>query len=176
MRTRTLKRETLVFAGALFVAFVHAFDDALSAPGNHALAAALSLVLAAGAVWIFPRVRTGLRSALALFFGAAAAVNGSMHVKHVAEQGVGGGDVTGVLAAAAGGVLVALAIALPLVHRGEGSWKGRAIAVPATLLGLFFVIVPMSIGLSETHKWRADVGAAPSKAYRDVRFEARDGV
>jgi dienelactone hydrolase len=89
---------------------------------------------------------------------------------------VAGGDVTGVLAAAAGGVLVALAIALPIVHRGEGSWKSRVIAIPATLLGLFFVIVPMSIGLTETHKWREDVGAAPSAAYRDVTFDAGDGV
>jgi dienelactone hydrolase len=174
--TRRLKRETLVFGGAVLVALVHAFDDALGEAGDHTLAAVLSLVLAAGAVWAFPRVRTGLRAGLALFFGAAATLNGSMHVKHIAEQGVSGGDVTGVLAAAAGGVLVALAIALPIVHRGEGGWKGRAIAVPATLLGLFFVIVPMSIALTETHKWREDVGAAPSAAYRDVTFEASDGV
>jgi dienelactone hydrolase len=174
--TRRLKRETLVFGGAVLVALVHAFDDALGEAGDHALAAALSTVLAFGAVWAFPRVRTGLRSGLALFFGAAATVNGSMHIKHIAEQGVSGGDVTGALAAAAGGVLVALAIALPLAHRGEGSWKSRAVAVPATLLGVLFVVMPMSIGLTETHKWREDVGAAPSSAYRDVRFEASDGV
>jgi hypothetical protein len=176
MTTRRLKRETLVFGGAVVVALVHAFDDALGEAGDHTLAAVLSLVLAAGAIWAFPRVRTGLRAGLALFFGAAATLNGSMHVKHIAEQGVAGGDLTGALAAAAGGVLVAMAIALPVVHRGEGSWKGRAIAVPATLLGLFFVIVPMSIALTETHKWREDVGAAPSAAYRDVTFEASDGV
>jgi uncharacterized protein len=99
-----------------------------------------------------------------------------MHVKHIAEQGVAGGDVTGVLAAAAGGVLVALAIALPFAHRGDGTWKSRVTAVGATLVGLLFVIVPMSIGLTETHKWREDVGAAPSAAYRDVSFEASDGV
>jgi uncharacterized protein len=176
MKTKTLTRETLVFAGALLVAVVHAFDDALGEAGDHTLAAVLSLVLAAGAVWAFPRVRTGLRAGMALFFGAAATVNGSMHVKHIAEQGVAGGDLTGVLATAAGGVLVALAIALPIVHRGEGSWKGRTIAVPAMLLGLVFVVVPMSIGLTETHKWREDVGAAPSAAYRDISFKASDGV
>lgn len=174
--TRRLRRETIVFGGATLVALVHAFDDALSAPGGHALAAALSLLVAFGAVWAFPRVRPGLRSALALFLGAAATVNGSMHVKHIAEQGVAAGDITGVLAAAAGGMLVALAIALPWVHRGEGSWKSRVTAVPATLLGLLFLIVPMSIGLTETHKWREDVGAAPSAAYRDVSFEASDSV
>jgi hypothetical protein len=173
---RRLRRETLVFGGAVLVALVHAFDDALGEAGDHTLAAVLSLVLVAGAVWAFPRVRTGLRAGLALLFGAAATVNGSMHVKHIAEQGVAGGDVTGVLAAAAGGVLVALAIALPIVRRGEGGWKSRAIAIPAAFLGLLYVIVPMSIGISDTHKWREDVGAAPSAAYRDVTFEASDGV
>jgi dienelactone hydrolase len=174
--TRRLKRETLVFGGAVLVALVHAFDDALGEAGDHTLAAVLSLVLAVGAVWAFPRVRAGLRAGIALFLGAAATVNGSMHVKHIAEQGVTGGDLTGALAAAAGGVLVALAIALPVVHRGEGSWKSRAVAVPATLIGLLLVIVPMSIGLTETHKWREDVGAAPSAAYRDVSFKSSDGV
>jgi hypothetical protein len=174
--TRRLKRETVVFGGALLVALVHAFDDALGEAGDHTLVAVLSLVLAAGAVWAFPRVRPGLRAGLALFFGAAATVNGSMHVKHIAEQSVAGGDVSGVFAAAAGGVLVALAIALPLVHRGEGSWKSRAVAVPATLLGFLLVIVPLSIGISDTHKWREDVGAAPSATYRDISFKASDGV
>ena len=42
-----------------------------------------------------------------------------------------GSDVTGVLAAAAGLVLIGLAAAIPWLHRGTGRWLGRALAVPA---------------------------------------------
>ena len=174
--TRRSRRETLVFGGAVLVGLVHAFDDALGEAGDHTLTLALALVLGLGGIWAFPRVRTGLRSALALFFGAAATVNGTMHLKHIGEQGVAGGDVTGVLAAAAGGVLVALAIAQPIAHRGEGSWKGRVVAVPGVFALFLFSVVPLSIGISDTHKWRSDVGSPPSAAYRDVSFKAGDGV
>ena len=34
----------------------------------------------------------------------------------------------------------------------------------------------MSIGITETQKWRAEVGSPPSAAYRDVTFHATDGV
>ena len=44
------------------------------------------------------------------------------------------------------------------------------------LVGALFVLMPMCMGLYETHKWRGDVGTAPSAAYRDVTFEASDGV
>ena len=44
-----------------------------------------------------------------------------MHVLHIQTHGAAGGDVTGALAAAAGLVLVGLAVAIPWRHRGEGS-------------------------------------------------------
>ncbi len=187
-QTRRLKREALVFGGATAVALLHALDDALIhrqpgvGAGQHLLAVTVAFAFAAGAVLAFPRARTALRSALALFLGAAATVNGSMHAKHIAEQGASGADVTGLLALAAGGVLVALAIALPWVHRGEGSasrrrrWTVRAAAVPVGFIAFMFTIVPMGIGLTETHKWREDVGAPPSADYREVSFESTDGL
>ena len=83
-------------------------------PGLIALAAAIAGVLA------FPSLRPGLRAALAFAFGGLALVNGMMHVLHVQKHGAAGGDVTGALAAAAGVVLVGLAVAIPWRHRGEG--------------------------------------------------------
>ena len=44
-----------------------------------------------------------------------------LHVKHIADSVAAASDVTGVLAAAAGAVLVGLAIAIPWLHRGEGA-------------------------------------------------------
>ncbi len=95
---------------------------------------------------------------------------------HIARYGPSGGDISGALAATGGLVLVGLAVAIPVRHRGEGSWRARAVAVPLGLLGTFFVLVPIGMGLAATHKWREPVGEPPSAAYGDVTFKASDGL
>jgi uncharacterized protein len=181
-------REALVFSAATAVALVHALDDAFFdrqpgvGLGQHALAGAVSLVLGLGAVSAFPLLRPALRAALALLFGSLATVNGMLHVMHISDSGVAASDLTGVLAAAAGAVLVGLAIAIPWVHRGEGAagprrrWAYRVLAVPLGLIAFIYTIVPMSIGITETHKYREAVGTPPSADYREVAFRAGDGV
>jgi len=181
-------REALVFSGATAVALVHALDDAFLhrqpgvGLGQHALAAALSLVLGLGAIYAFPFLRPALRSALALLFGSLATVNGMLHVKHIADSGAAASDLTGVLATAAGAVLIGLAIAIPWLHRGEGTagprrrWAYRVLAVPVGLVAFVYTIVPMGIALTETHKYREPIGSPPSADYREVGFEATDGV
>jgi uncharacterized protein len=181
-------REALVFSVATGVALVHALDDAFFhrqpgvGLGQHALAAAVSLVLGLGAIYAFPYARPAVRSSIALLFGALATVNGMLHVMHISDSGAAASDVTGVLAAAAGALLVGLAIAIPWLHRGEGDagprrrWVYRVLAVPAGLLLFLYTVVPMSIALTETHKYRETIGAPPSADYREVGFEATDGV
>jgi hypothetical protein len=96
--------EALVFSAATAVALVHALDDAFFhrqpgvGLGQHALAAAVSLVLGLGAIYAFPSLRPGLRAALALLFGSLALVNGMLHVKYIADSGAAASDLTGVLA------------------------------------------------------------------------------
>jgi uncharacterized protein len=187
-RASRRSREALVFGAATAVVLLHAMDDAFFhrqpgvAVGQHAVAAALSLALGLGAVYAFPYARPGLRSAIALLFGSLATVNGMLHVKHISDSGAAASDVTGVLAAAAGAVLVGLAIAIPWLHRGEGPagprrrWAYRVLAVPLGLLAFLYTVVPMSIALTETHKYREPVGSPPGPDYREVDFEATDGV
>jgi hypothetical protein len=188
--TRAAPRSTeaRIFSAATAVALLHALDDALVhrqpgvGLGQHALAAAVSLILALAAIYAFPSLRPALRSALALLFGSLATVNGMLHVKHIASSGAAASDLTGVLAAAAGAVLVALAITIPWLHRGEGAagprrrWVYRVFAVPLGLLAFVYTIVPISIALTETHKYREPIGPPPSADYREVRFEAIDGI
>jgi uncharacterized protein len=181
-------REALLFSGATTVALLHALDDAFLhrqpgvGLGQHALAAGLSVVLALGAIYAFPHVRPAARSAIAFLFGALATVNGMLHVKHIADLGAAASDVTGALAAAAGVVLIGLAIAIPWLHRGEGAagphrrWTLRVLAVPVGLFVFVYTVVPMSIALTETHKYRESIGAPPSQDYREVAFGAGDGV
>ena len=173
---------TLVFRIAVGLALVHALDDAFvhRGPGlglgQHALAGAIAIVAALAAIGAFPSLRAGWRAALALSFGGLALVNGVMHVAHVLQYGPSGGDVTGVLAAAAGAVLVGLAIAIPWRGRGQGTVRSRALAVPGTFLALLFVLGPMGMAIVGTHKGREPVGEPPSAAYQDVTFEASDGL
>ena len=181
-------REALIFSGATAVALLHALDDAFLhrqpgvGLGQHALAAAVALVAGLGAVYVFPYARPVARSAIALLFGSLAIVNGMLHVKHIADQGAAASDLTGALAAAAGLVLVGLAIAIPWLHRGEGTagprrrWTLRVLAVPVGLLAILYIVVPMGMALTETHKYRETIGSPPSQDYREVAFEAGDGV
>jgi hypothetical protein len=180
--------EALVFTVATAVALLHALDDAFFhrqpgvGLGQHAAAAALALTLGLGAVYVFPSVRPGLRSAIALFLGALATVNGMLHVKHISDSGAAASDVTGVLAFAAGAVLVALAIAIPWLHRGEGTvsgrrrWAYRIAAVPLGLVAFFYTILPMSLGITESHDPRGEIGSPPGADYQEVAFTATDGV
>ena len=187
-RVERRSRETLLFGGAMAVAIVHALDDAVVhrqpgvALGQHLLAAALAVGLGLGAVAAFPTLRPALRAALAFLLGSLAIVNGAMHVKHVAGLGMAESDLTGLLAAVAGLVLVGLAAAIPWLHRGEGAggtrrrWARRVVAVPLGLLAAFYVVVPMGIAITETHKFREPIGAPPGPGYRDVALDAGDGV
>jgi hypothetical protein len=180
--------EVVVFGAAIAVALVHALDDAFlhRGPGvglgQHVLAAAVSLVLGLGAIYAFPFMRPAARAALAFFFGALAIVNGMLHVKHIAAEGAAAGDLTGALALAAGIVLVGLAIAIPWRHRGEGTasrrrrWAYRVGAVPVGLVLVMFTVVPIGMAITETHKFREPIGAPPSSDYREVAFDASDGV
>ena len=74
--------ETIAFRGATVVALLHAVDDAFLnrqpgvGPGQHAVAAAISLAAGVGAIVVFPRLRPGLRAGIALVFGVFAIVNG----------------------------------------------------------------------------------------------------
>ena len=180
--------QAAVFAAALVVAVLHVLDGAFLhrepgvGPGQHLLAVVVSLVLGLGAVYAFPYLRPAARSALAVFFGALAIVDGAMHAKHIAAESVAASDVTGVLALAAGVVLVGLGAAILWLHRGEGDvsgprrWAYRIGAVPAGLLLALFTIVPIATAITETHKYREHVGAPPSADYREVAFDASDGV
>jgi hypothetical protein len=146
--------------------------------GQHALAGAIAVVAWLVAAVAFPRLRPGMRAALAFAFGGLAIVNGALHAIHIARYGADGGDVTGALALAAGVVLVGVAAIIPWRHREPGGrrWPARTLAVLAGVLGTFFVLGPIGMGIVATHKWREPVGPAPGAAYADVTFRASDGL
>ena len=171
-----------LFAAAVFVALLHAFDDAFLLPGGgvpltqHALAFAIALAASGLAVWRFRSLRPGLQAALAFLFGFLALVNGARHVQHVLHDGLTANDVTGLLAFGAGLALVGLAAWIPFRHRGEGSWPARLLVPPAGLVVAWFVLAPVGMGIVDIHSLHRPVGSPPSAAYKTVSFTASDGV
>jgi alpha-beta hydrolase superfamily lysophospholipase len=188
MRRPLRDTEALVFTAASAVGLLHGLDDAFVhrgagvGLGTFALAAALAIAAALGGAVAFPRLRPGLRAVLALTFGALAATNGAMHLRHVMSDGLAGGDVTGLLALAAGLVLVGLAAVIPWRHRGRAAtsagrrWAARVLAPVGVVLVAFFVVGPAGMGLVSAHKGRHAVGPPPDGAYADVTFRAADGL
>jgi dienelactone hydrolase len=180
--------EATVFRAALAVTLLHALDDAFphrgaGVPlGQHVFGAVVTLLLGGAAAYLFPTLRPIARAAVALFAGGVAVVNGAMHLKHIDLSGASGGDFTGVLSFAAGVVLAVLAVAVLYRHRGEGAvsrrrrWTYRVVAVPLGLLAFVYTIVPVGTAITETHKWRTPIGDPPSADYREVSFDASDGV
>lgn len=181
-------REWLVFTGATGVGLLHALDDAFinrqpGVPiGEHALAGLISVAAALAAIAAFPRLRPGLRAVIALVFGALAVANGGQHVAHVVADGPARSDLTGVLAAAAGIVLLALGLWIPFRHRGwsratrRRRWINRAIAAVALVALAYLVVLPVAFAVVVTHKFRDPVDAPPGPAYREVTFRASDGL
>ena len=181
-------RETAVFRGATAVALLHALDDAFLnrqpgvGLGQHALAAILSLAAGVGAIVAFPRLRPGLRAGITLVFGVFAIVNGGLHIRHISVDGAAASDYTGVLALAAGVVLVLLGVATPFLHRGEGAptkrrrWAYRVAAIAGGALVAYAFVYPVSVAIVVTHKYREPIGDPPSAAYRPVTFQSSDGL
>jgi len=182
-----VRQEHRWFAVALGVGLLHAVDDAVlnRQPGvpvtQHLPALAAVTVGAALAVWAFPRLRPGLRSALALVAGLLISANGAMHVLQIALSSPQGSDLTGVLAAAAGLGLVALGAWIPFRHRGERPagrmlrWGRRAVAVVVGVVVGQLVMVPVLAALVQTHKFREDVVESPL-GFQPVSFSSTDGL
>ena len=180
--------ETLAFRGATVIALLHALDDAFLnrqpgvGLGQHAVAAVVSLVAGIGAMVAFPRLRPGFRASISLLFGVLAIVNGALHVAHISVDGTAGSDYTGVLALAAGVVLVLLGLAIPFLHRGEGAttrgkrWAYRFVAVAVGFLVVYAFLYPVSVAVVVTHRHREPIGDPPTTAYRPVTFTASDGL
>ena len=169
-----------MFSVAAVLALAHAFDDALLLPGagvpltRHAIALAIAVAATVAVIVKFDRIRPGLRAATAFTFGVLAAVNGGRHAHHIIHEGTTANDVTGVLALAAGVVLIGLAAWIPFAHRGEGAsgpvkrWAIRVAVLPLGLLAAMFVYMPVGMAIVDIHSLHRAVGNPPSAEYETL--------
>ena len=180
--------ETVVFGGATAVALLHALDDAFlnRQPGvdlgQHAVAAVIALAAGLAAIVAFPRLRPGLRALLAAVLGVLALANGAQHVLHIATSEPAASDVTGGAATLAGAVLLGLAVLIPVRHRGEAEttrgqrWTIRLIAIVGSVAIAIVFLIPVSMAIAWTHKYREPIGEPPSAAFAPVTFSSADGL
>lgn len=182
-------RRDLLLAAATAATALHVLDDATlhREPGttiaDHVTGAGATLVVLAVAAIVFPRLRAGAQATFALLLGLFALTLGAVHVAEIALQGrVSGGDVTGLLALAAGACALAVgALALWRSRSREGSrarrYGRRALRAVAALAVGMFVVVPVLLAVALTHKPRAAVKAADlGRPYETVTLRTRDGL
>lgn len=180
-------RALTVFVTATGVGLLHAVDDALlhrqpGVPVDQHLWGLLAVTVGAAlAVAVFRRGRTGVRAVLALAVGALTSVNGALHVLHALAGQLSGSDLTGILAAVAGAVLLVMSVVLPFRHRGERGlgparrWSVRLGVTGAVAVLVVLGLLPVSVGIVQTHLFRDTIGAAPA-GFREVAFDSSDGL
>jgi hypothetical protein len=182
------RRETTVFRLAIAVIALHVADDSFVEPppgtsaGDHLVSGLVPLAVLAIVAGAYPRLRAGWRAAIALAGGVLGAAAGIEAAHYTATVGPSGDDFTGLLALAAGAVLLGLgAIVLWRTRSANGTaarrYGRRALIGLGGIVALWVVVLPIGFAYVTTHVGRAVVPRnALGVAYEDVSFRTSDGL
>lgn len=177
--------DVAVFGVAGAVVFLHATVDSFVLPepgtdgGDHLLRGTVSLALVVLAVLAYPRLRDGGRAALAGVLGTLAVVGASLAVADARAGGARGEDWTGFLLLLVGPTLIVLALLLLWRSRKPGRLRVlRRIGLAlATVLGAYWLVVPVAMALVATHRPRADVRPVSlGRPYEQAVIRTADGL
>ena len=186
-RTRVLS-ETVVARTALGVIALHVADDSFLQPqpgtsaGDHLVSGLVPLAVLVLAAWAYPRLRAGLRAVIALVLGGFGIVTGVEAVYYTTKRGPSGDDFTGLLALAAGVVLVGLGVVtLWRSRRRDGSRGRRYLRRSLLLVGgvaaVYVVLAPLYVSYIFTHVARGSVPEAElGTPHEEVSFTTSDGL
>jgi hypothetical protein len=183
--TTSTRRETALFRLGAGLIGLRVLDDTVLQPAagtsvfDHPISALMPLALLALLAWAYPRVRGGAWRGLAsLVIGLLGIATGADAVHYTRELGLGGDDVTGFVAIAAGLGLLGLGAATLWRKRSRGRRVARRLAFGlGTLFAFAFAVFPMAIGYVSTHVARAVVPADRlGVAHETVTFESTDGL
>jgi hypothetical protein len=180
--------ETRLFRVALSVIALRVIDDTVLQPAagtsvaDHPISALIPLAVLAFAGWVYPRLRGTGRGGVALLFGVLGIVTGVDAWYYTRELGLGGDDVTGFAAIAAGLTAIGLgAVTLWRTRRTTGrlAWRypRRALLAFAGFMTFAIVLFPTGYGYVTTHTARAVVPENRlGVAHENVSFETADGL
>jgi hypothetical protein len=185
-RARAAQLETKLAVAGFAAIAVHVLDDSFFQPqpgttaGDHLVSGLVPVAILVAAAVVYPRLRAGLRAALAITFGVLGVVIGVIEPAYYAS--VSGDDYTGLVAAAGGVLLVALGatVAWRARRRDERPLRRyvrRGLLAAGLAIAAFFVLVPLGLAYAFTHAARTktphgDLGAP----YQAVAFYASDGL
>ena len=183
------RHETLVFRLAMAAAALWVLDDAFwhrepgASVGDHLASGLVPVALAALLAFAYPRLRPGARALAALTAGSLMIVAGVVDgFRHVAVDRLGGDDITAILAALAGAVLVVLGVAVLWRSRRVDDrllWRylRRTLVGVAAAFGTLFVVLPVALGIVVNHKARAPVEKVDlGRPYDEVALMTSDGL
>jgi uncharacterized protein len=183
-----LRTETGLARAALGVVALHTVDDAFLQPNpgtsaaDHLAGGLIPTALLVGTAWAYPRLRAGVRAALAFVFAFFAGLSSVEGFYYVMNGGASGDDYTSLLSAAAAFVLVGVgAVALWKSRRTDDAlwWRypRRLLVTGGALFAASAVALPLTISYVVTHVARAEVPTANLGApYENVEFETSDGL
>jgi uncharacterized protein len=121
------------------------------------------VVVTTWAVWFSRRAGRAGRGVTALALGIAGTAAGAgAGSAHLAKAGLDAGAVLGAVMLAAGVVLLVWGAAL-LVRATPGWW--RLLAVPAALVLLEFVLLPLTVAVNATNRPPGPLGSATPTSY-----------
>ena len=178
-------KDLLVFSGALVIIALHAIVDSFIAPepgtgaSDHLMRGLVSLAVLALAVAVYPRLPAGGRAGLAGVFGALALEGAILAIADARAVGARDEDWTGFLLVPVGVVLLVQAALLLWRARKPGRfrWLRRAGIALATIVLLYWTVVPIGIAILATHRPRADVQPADlGRSYEEVTLRTSDGL
>jgi uncharacterized protein len=182
-------REALIFRLAMAAAALSVLDDAYwhrepgTAVSDHLASGLVPIACAALLAVFYPRLRAGARAITALAAGALMIVAGTADgIRHVVVDRLSGDDVTAIIAAIAGGVLVVLGAAMLWRSRRLDEsrlrrYVRRAAVGAVAAIVVLFVVMPVGFAVVANHKARAPVARADlGRPYIDVTLEADDGL
>jgi len=150
-----------------------------TAPADHLLRAAGTLIVLAVATAAFARSRAGARASLAGALGILSLVGAAIAIADANAVGARGEDWTGFVLLPLGVLLLVLAVRLLWRSRKPGRWRyqRRAGITLAALLAAYWLVVPVAIGILATHRPRAAVATADlGRPYHDVTLRTSDGL
>ena len=183
------RHESTVFRVLMAAVALYVVDDNFVHPEpgtsarDHLLSGLVPLAILLALALTYPRLRPGLRAAVALACGPLALTAGVVDgIHHITVDSMSGDDFTALLAALAGVLLLALgAASLWRSRRRDGSrtrrYARRALIGVAGLIVAYLVILPIGLAIVVTHKTRAPVHAQNlGRPYERVSFRTSDGL
>ena len=188
LRAESIGRERVAFLLGAGLVAIHVADDNFLQPNpgtraaDHLVSGLLPIALLVGAAAIYPRVRAGARATIALLAGFFGVVVGVEALYYTWAVGPSGDDYTGLLAVAAGLLLLGVGVVTLWRSRRRDDrlwWRygRRSLYALATAFAAVAFLLPFALGYVVTHTLRAEVPKAElGAAYENVEFTTSDGL